>query len=169
MWLEKIFSQLRGWPKKIRYRPNAFCFRITKTPRIFHLLTRMITAKEDNRSNIRIPWVPGYQRFFSHLRLYVIFFLLLCVLLWELYSLDPQIFYVLFQTLYIRFIPYTFPLFILIMALHCAKTSFTFLNVFQIYFKNLWAFHFLIKSFSKSLLLRYIKAQAFSMWDSLLF
>ena len=27
----------------------------------------------------------------------------------------------------------------------------------------------MIKSFSKSLLLRYIKAQAFSMWDSLLF
>ena len=103
LWLEKIFSQLRGWPKKIRYRPNAFCFRITDTPRIFHLLTRMITAKEDNRSNIRIPWVPGYQRFFSHLRLYVIFFLLLCVLPWELHPLDPQIFYVLFQTLYIRF------------------------------------------------------------------
>ena len=52
----------------------------------------MISAKEDNRSNIRIPWVPGYQRFFSHLRLYVIFFLLLCVLPWELYPLDPQIF-----------------------------------------------------------------------------
>ena len=52
----------------------------------------MISAKEDNRSNIRIPWVLGYQMFFSHLRLYVIFFLLLCVLPWELYPLDPQIF-----------------------------------------------------------------------------
>ena len=37
------------------------------------------------------------------------------------------------------------------------------------YFKNLLAFNFLIKSFSKSLLLRYIKAQTFSMRDSLLF
>ena len=27
---------------------------------------------------------------------------------WELYILDPQIFYVLFQILYIRFTPYTF-------------------------------------------------------------
>ena len=36
-----------------------------------------------------------------------IFFLLLCFLPWELYPLDPQIFYVLFQILYIRFTPYT--------------------------------------------------------------
>ena len=34
----------------------------------------------------------------------------------ELYPLDPQIFYVLFQILYIRFTPYTFSLFNLIMA-----------------------------------------------------
>jgi len=39
-----------------------------------------------------------------------------CFLPWELYPLDPQIFYVLFQILYIRFTPYTFSLFNLIMA-----------------------------------------------------
>ena len=44
------------------------------------------------------------------------FFLLLCFLPWELYPLDPQMFYVLFQILYIRFTPYTFSLFKLIMA-----------------------------------------------------
>ena len=41
---------------------------------------------------------------------------ILCFLPWELYPLDPQIFYVLFQILYIRFTPYTFSLFNLIMA-----------------------------------------------------
>ena len=47
---------------------------------------------------------------------FLFFFLLLCFLPWELYPLDPQIFYVLFQILYIRFTPYTFSLFNLIMA-----------------------------------------------------
>ena len=51
-----------------------------------------------------------------HFRTFLIFFLLLCFLPWELYPLDPQIFYVLFQILYIRFTPYTFSLFNLIMA-----------------------------------------------------
>ena len=48
--------------------------------------------------------------------LFFFIFLLLCFLPWELYPLDPQIFYVLFQILYIRFTPYTFSLFNLIMA-----------------------------------------------------
>ena len=47
---------------------------------------------------------------------FIVFFLLLCFLPWELYPLDPQIFYVLLQILYIRFTPYTFSLFNLIMA-----------------------------------------------------
>ena len=89
MWLEKIFSQLRGWPKKIRYRPNAFCFRITNTPRIFHLLTRMITAKEDNRSNIRIPWVLGYQRFFFSLAAVRNFFSLIVCLTLGIIPIGP--------------------------------------------------------------------------------
>ena len=56
------------------------------------------------------PFAPNYLR-----DTFVNFFLLLCFLLWELYPLDPQIFYV-FQILYIRFTPYTFSLFNLIMA-----------------------------------------------------
>ena len=47
---------------------------------------------------------------------FVFVFVLLCSLPWELHPLDPQIFCALFQILYIRFTPYTFSLFNLIMA-----------------------------------------------------
>ena len=51
------------------------------------------------------PFAPNYLRdCFVHF--FYFFFLLLCFLPWELYPLDPQIFFVLFQILYIRFTPF---------------------------------------------------------------
>ena len=66
--------------------------------------------------SIRAKLFTWHFRTFCILFCIFICFFLLCFLPSELYQLDPQIFYVLFQILYIRFTAYTFSLFNLIMA-----------------------------------------------------